>query len=138
MPRAGSDKETLLVIRKSQRYKKRISRKTRDNGSFAHGPHEHTERRRQKDHMNKFLSQYPLAPESLERDAKNCLPYRTMTPEEYAVKDGDRWACFSFGEYRYRDPVLDRWVHALDDIVFNPDRLKQVKDEHAQAGVDRL
>ncbi|BAU50252.1 hypothetical protein SVA_3718 [Sulfurifustis variabilis] len=83
--------------------------------------------------MNKFLSQYPLAPENLERDAKRALPYKTMSAEEYAVREGDRWACFSFGEYRYRDPLLDRWVHALDDIVFSPERLKQVREE-LQAG----
>lgn len=85
--------------------------------------------------MTKFLFHYPLAPESLERDAKSCLPYKTMSAEEYAVREGDRWACFSFGEYRYRDPVLHRWIHALDDIVFTPDRLRQVQEE---LGQDRI
>jgi hypothetical protein len=79
--------------------------------------------------MNKFLSQYPLAPEKVEREAKRVLPYRAMSAEEYAVREGERWACFSFGEYRYRDLLLDRWIHALDDIVFTPERLKQVRDE---------
>lgn len=84
--------------------------------------------------MNKFLSHYPLAPESVERDARRFLPYRTMSAEEYAASQSDRWACFSFGEYRYRDPVLDRWVHALDDIVFTPERLKQVKEDFGRRG----
>lgn len=88
--------------------------------------------------MNKFLSHYPLAPEHVERQAKHMLPYRTMSAEEYAVAEGDRWACFAFGEYRYRDPVLDRWIHALDDIVFTPDRLKQVREELGQPGAERI
>jgi hypothetical protein len=59
----------------------------------------------------------PLADLGREMQAKE-LFYKDIAPELYAAREGHRWGCFSFDEYRYRDPVLDRWIRRLGDIFF--------------------
>jgi hypothetical protein len=34
------------------------------------------------------------------------------------VRAGRPWLCFSFDDYRYRDPALTPWVQRLGDILF--------------------
>jgi len=60
----------------------------------------------------------PLADPGRERDARELFPFLAMTPEEYAARHGKDWYCFSFDDYRYSDPVLDRWIQRLGDILF--------------------
>ena len=62
----------------------------------------------------------PPADPGRERDARELFPL-DMTPEEYAAKHGHEWFCFSFDDYRYADPELDRWIQRLGDILFNRD-----------------
>jgi hypothetical protein len=77
--------------------------------------------------MHAYLDQYPLAPASRVEDALRFFPYRTTTAEEYAAREGPFWVCFSFGSYIYEDPVLNEWIHTLDDILFEPGRLEQLQ-----------
>jgi len=77
--------------------------------------------------MHRYLDEYPPAPQSRISDAEQLFPYRSMSAEEYAARYGRNWFCFSFGEYVYPDPVLNEWVHALDDILFEPGRLERVE-----------
>ena len=41
-----------------------------------------------------------------------------LSPEEYAARHAHQWMCFSLGEYRYLDPVIDSWISRLNDIFF--------------------
>ena len=79
--------------------------------------------------MHKYLEEYPPAPASREKDAKALFPYETMSAEEYAIREGSNWLCFSFGEYIYQDPKLNEWIHTLDDILFTPGRLTEFQEE---------
>lgn len=71
------------------------------------------------------LDDRPLATPAYEAYARELFPL-TMSPEEYVARYADRWMCFSFDDYRYSDPVLDRWIQRLGDILFRrgavPDR----------------
>jgi len=60
----------------------------------------------------------PPAPPDRERDARELFPL-DMSPEEYAARHRHEWLCFSFDDYRYADPELDRWIQRLGDIFFN-------------------
>jgi hypothetical protein len=66
------------------------------------------------------MSRDPLPPAdpSRERDARELFPIAEMTPEAYAARRGKEWYCFSFDDYRYSDPELDRWIQRLGDILF--------------------
>jgi hypothetical protein len=68
--------------------------------------------------MHKYLDELPMADPGRDEDAKRLFPYREMTAEEYHAREGHKWVCFSFGEYRYADSDLDEWIHTLDDIFF--------------------
>ena len=80
--------------------------------------------------MHKYLAEYPPAPPDRVADAKKLFPYQTMSPEEYATREGHNWFCFSFGEYIYGDPQLNEWIHTLDDIFFTPGRLTEVRQQY--------
>jgi len=77
--------------------------------------------------MHAYLDQYPPAPLSRLQDALRLFPYRTMSAEEYAAKEGPYWVCFSFGDYIYEDAALNEWIHTLDDILFMPGRLRETQ-----------
>ena len=80
--------------------------------------------------MHKYLAEYPPAPPDRVADAKKLFPYQTMSPEEYATREGHNWFCFSFGEYIYADARLNEWIHTLDDIFFTPGRLAEVRQQY--------
>ncbi len=79
--------------------------------------------------MHKYLPHLPAARPQREGDAKALFSYKQMTAEEYAAREGHRWACFSFGEYRYSEAGLDEWIHTLDDIFFIPGELQRVREK---------
>jgi hypothetical protein len=59
----------------------------------------------------------PPASPDRERDARELFPIAEMTPEEYAARYGDGWYCFSFDDYSYSDPELDRWIQHLGEVL---------------------
>ncbi len=79
--------------------------------------------------MHKYLHDLPAAHPQREEDAKALFPYKQMTTEEYAAREGHGWACISFGEYRYSEAGLDEWIHTLDDIFFTPGELQRVQEK---------
>ena len=78
--------------------------------------------------MHRYLPDLPLADPQREKGAKELFPYKQMTAEEYAAREGHGWVCFSFGEYRYEDAELNEWIHTLDDIFFTPGELQRVQE----------
>ena len=60
-----------------------------------------------------------------EQDASRLFPFTSMSPEEYAAREGVNWLCFSFADFRYRDPVLDAWIQTLGRIFTTPGKLKE-------------
>jgi hypothetical protein len=60
----------------------------------------------------------PAADPGREQQAEEIFPL-AMSPEEYAARHARQWLCFSFDDYRYADPALDRWIHRLGDILFH-------------------
>jgi hypothetical protein len=79
--------------------------------------------------MHDHLENLPAADSTREADARELFPYKELSPEEYAAREGHRWLCFSFGEYRYSDPDLNDWIHTLDDILFTPGALDRVREQ---------
>src|SRR5256885_12460891 len=63
------------------------------------------------------LADLPIADPGREADARNLFPFE-MAPEEYAARHAHEWYCFSFDDYRYADPAVDRWIQRLGDILF--------------------
>jgi hypothetical protein len=63
------------------------------------------------------IESLPMADPGRERDARELFPF-AMSPEEYAARHAHEWYCFSFDDYRYADPVMERWIHRLGDILF--------------------
>jgi len=63
------------------------------------------------------IDDLPLADPARERDARALFPL-DISPEEYAAREGENWYCFSYDDYRYSDPELERWIHRLGDILF--------------------
>ena len=64
------------------------------------------------------VADLPPAPRDRERDARELFPL-DMSPEEYATRHRHEWVCFSFDDYRYADPKMDRWIQRLGDIFFD-------------------
>ena len=63
------------------------------------------------------LADLPIADPGREADARNLFPFE-VAPEEYAARHAHEWYCFSFDDYRYADPAVDRWIQRLGDILF--------------------
>ena len=63
------------------------------------------------------LDDLPMADPGRETSAKELFPLE-LSPDEYAAREEHHWLCFSFDEYRYADPEMERWVHRLGDILF--------------------
>lgn len=63
------------------------------------------------------ISDLPMADPGREKDARELFPL-DMPPEEYAARNAHGWFSFSFDDYRYSDPAMERWIHRLGDILF--------------------
>jgi hypothetical protein len=61
---------------------------------------------------------------------KELLPYRAMSPEEYAARHGHGWGVFSFHLYRYRDPALGDWVRRLGEILHDGREMERCRRRH--------
>ncbi|HYM59457.1 MAG TPA: hypothetical protein VEZ11_01050, partial [Thermoanaerobaculia bacterium] len=64
-------------------------------------------------------------------DARELFPI-AMSPDEYAARHAHQWYCFSFDDYRYSDPGLDRWVQRLGDILFERDGAPSIDELRAR------
>lgn len=71
----------------------------------------------------------PLAPEEMERRAKEIFPI-DMAAEEFAAKDGYGWLGFTFADYGYRDKTLEAWLHRVGEIVRTPALLEQCQKQY--------
>ena len=60
----------------------------------------------------------PFAHPEFEKTAGELFPYKTLSPEEYAGREGINWGCFSFSDYRFQDAALDTWIQRLGMILF--------------------
>lgn len=80
--------------------------------------------------MHKYLNEYEKAYPALEKDAMNLFPYKSMTPEEYAAREGHNWGCFSFGSYIYENSEFNEWIHTLDDIFFSKNGIKHAREKY--------
>jgi len=63
------------------------------------------------------LTDLPIADPGREADARRIFPF-DMSPDEYAARHAHEWYCFSFDDYRYADPAMERWIQRLGDILF--------------------
>ena len=66
------------------------------------------------------ITDLPPADPGRERDARELFPF-DMSPDEYAARHAQDWIAFSFDDYRYSDPAVERWIHRLGDILFQRD-----------------
>jgi hypothetical protein len=76
--------------------------------------------------MTDERSHLPLAGEEMEKHVSEVFPIKT-DPEEFAARDGVGWMDFTFHEYRFRDPELDSWIHAVGRIITDPQTLEEVQ-----------
>lgn len=79
--------------------------------------------------MSQERQHLPLAPDSMETHVREVFP-TGIAPEQFAAKDGTGWMDFTFHEYRFKDPELDSWIHAVGKIITDPLRLEEVQREH--------
>src|SRR5258708_12817184 len=63
------------------------------------------------------LDELPMADPGREKDARQLFDF-TMSPDEYAAREGHGWYCFSFDDYRYSDQAIETWIQRLGDILF--------------------
>lgn len=82
--------------------------------------------------MHAYLHEYPPAPPDRVAEVTTRFPYRTVSAEEYAAREGFRWLCFSFDDYIYPDPQLNEWIHTLGDILFQG-RLAEMQEKYLTA-----
>ena len=73
----------------------------------------------------------PLADPGREADARRMFPL-DISPEEYAARHAHEWYCFSFDDFRYRDPAVERWIHRLGDILFRREGAPALDDLRAR------
>jgi hypothetical protein len=79
--------------------------------------------------MTEEREHLPLAGEEMEKHVSEVFPIKT-DPEEFAAKDGVGWLEFTFHEYRFRDPELDSWIHAVGKIITDPQTLEAVQRKY--------
>src|SRR5258708_35723884 len=89
------------------------------------------------------LDELPMADPGREKDARQLFDF-TMSPDEYAAREGHGWYSFSFDDYRYSDPAVQTWIHRLGDILFERDGAPKLQDlrakyltEEERRGVER-
>jgi len=80
--------------------------------------------------MHRYIDEYPPAPEDRISEAEKIFPYKEISAEEYAAREGHNWGCFSFGEYIYSNSELNEWIHTLDDVFFTPGKLKEIRKKY--------
>jgi len=71
----------------------------------------------------------PAATDEMESHVREVFPLDTH-PEEFAAKDGAGWMSFTFHEYRFKDPELDSWIHAVGKIITDPLALDEVQRKY--------
>ena len=71
----------------------------------------------------------PLASEESEARIKDTFPL-TVSPEEFAARDGHGWLDFPFSRNRYRDAELDVWVQRVGEILANPEKLREYRNKY--------
>lgn len=59
----------------------------------------------------------PLATVTMENHVRGMMS-DGLSPDEYAARWAHTIYCFSEDGYRYRDVVLQSWIHALGAILF--------------------
>src|SRR3569832_1309854 len=74
----------------------------------------------------------PLASEETERRVVETFPI-DMAPEEFAARDGYGWLDFPFARFRYRDPALDRWIQQVNEILREPEKLRECQSKYHTA-----
>jgi len=74
----------------------------------------------------------PLASEETERRVVETFPI-DMAPEEFAARDGYGWLDFPFARFRYRDPALDRWIQQVNQILREPEKLRECQSKYLTA-----
>ena len=79
--------------------------------------------------MTNERSHLPLATEEMEKHVSDVFPVKT-DPEEFAARDGAGWLNFTFHEYRFQDPELDSWIHAVGKIITDPQTLEEVQRKY--------
>jgi len=72
--------------------------------------------------MPNETSHLPVASDEMENHVREVFPLDTL-PEEFAAKDGAGWMSFTFHEFRFKDPELDCWIHAVGKIITDPQAL---------------
>lgn len=79
--------------------------------------------------MSNDRSHLPAASDDMENHVREIFPTHTI-PEEFAAKDGAGWMEFTFHEYRFKDPELDSWIHAVGKIITDPQALQEVQRKY--------
>ena len=77
------------------------------------------------------ITDLPMADPGREADARTMFPF-DMSPDEYAARHAHLWYCFSFDDYRYADPAMDRWIQRLGDILFRREGMPSVDELRAK------
>ncbi len=77
--------------------------------------------------------EFELAGVEYERTAHELFPFETMSPEEYAARNGHAWMMFSFGGYSYRDKKLQAWLYRLADILKSSELIEQYQQQFLTA-----
>jgi len=71
----------------------------------------------------------PLATAEMEAHVKEVFPI-DITPEQFAAEDGAGWMEFTFHQYRFQDPELDSWIHAVGKIIADPQSLEEAQRQY--------
>ncbi len=50
-----------------------------------------------------------------------------LSPEEYAARHAHALGCFSFYQFRYRDPTLGAWVRRLGEILASEEEVERCR-----------
>ncbi|MFC1750084.1 hypothetical protein ACFL2V_14890 [Pseudomonadota bacterium] len=79
--------------------------------------------------MSERRQSLPHASAEMETHVKEVFPV-DIEPEVFAAKDGAGWMDFTFNDFRFTDPELDSWIHAVGKIVRDPLLLKEVQDKY--------
>ena len=75
------------------------------------------------------ITPLPQASAEMEAHVKEVFPIN-IPPEEFAAKDGAGWMDFTFNDFRFKDPELDSWIHAVGKIIRDPVLLEEVQQKY--------
>ncbi len=79
--------------------------------------------------MNSQNTELTYASATMEANVKSVFPI-DMEPEVFAAQDGAGWLNFPFNDYRFQDPALNQWIHAVGAIIRDPVRLDAVQRKY--------